>query len=112
MVAGIIIIFRVLDIMAEMRTKVTQLVRVGGVIPGSPPSAARPFLSHPHLARTPRLLVRLGYEIDQQESSCFRGNLRIILGGPGANSYGARGMKLLFAGPYGYVSSLLCLLSP
>lgn len=65
MVAVIIVMFMSMDTTAEMRTKVSELVKVRGVIPGSPPSAARPFLSHPHLARTPRLLIRLDYETDQ-----------------------------------------------
>ena len=69
----IIIMFMGMDTTAEMRTKITQLVRVGGVIPGSPPSVVRPFLSHPHLAKTCRFLVRLGYETDQLRGSCFRG---------------------------------------
>lgn len=49
-----------METVAPMRmmltAKVTELVRVGGVGPGSPSFAARPFLNPSHLARTPMLL--------------------------------------------------------
>lgn len=84
-----------MDTMAEMRTKITQLVSVGGVIPGSPPSVVRPFLSHPHLARTCRFLVRLGYEKTNYGVHAFGGSLRIILGIPETASFGAQGMNIV-----------------
>ena len=57
MVAVIIIMFTGTDIVAKTRTalptRVTKLVGVG-VVSGPTPSAARPFLNHPHLARPPK----------------------------------------------------------
>lgn len=73
--AGIIIMFIGTETEAPMRrtltTKGTELDGVGGVVPGSPPSALRPFLSPSHLARTPKLLVRVGHETNSRVR-CFR----------------------------------------
>lgn len=61
--AVIIIMFTGTDPVAKMRimlpAKVTKLAGVGGVVCGPAPSAARPFLKDSHLARPPKLLVKL-----------------------------------------------------
>lgn len=74
--------FMGMDIVVEMRTKFTQLVRVGGVISGSSPSASKQgFLSHPHLAGIP-MLVEGGLAMRQTNYKvhALGGSLRIIPG--------------------------------
>lgn len=67
--------FMGMDIVVEMRTKFTQLVRVGGVISGSSPSASKQAIpKSPTSCRDPHVSGGgLGYETDQLQGSCFRG---------------------------------------
>lgn len=75
------------ETVAEMRmmlpTEVTELVKVGGVVPGSAPPFARPFFNGLHLSRTPKLLVRLDYETNSRVPMLWgwlQANPRGILG--------------------------------
>lgn len=62
-------------------TRVTKLVGVGSIMPASPPSAARPFLSHPHFSMIPILLATLGYETNYRVQCLREAGFRITLGG-------------------------------